>query len=120
LEIAESPYRKEFLASSINPLREINDDIMEKNNFKKGKSILNNLYRIDDRSKSLLNFIAIKFKQAKNQILTLTNKYLQQHYVKGKNSRDAIKSIEENDWKEKKRAKKLGLDVESDKTEDRY
>jgi len=48
----------------------------------------------------------------------MTNKYLLQHYIKGKNSRDAIKSIEENDWKEKKRAKKLGLEIDSNRSEE--
>ena len=37
--------------NSISPSRDANDEILEKNNFKKGTSILSNLYRIDDRSK---------------------------------------------------------------------
>ena len=40
--------------NSISPSRDANDEILEKNNFKKGTSILSNLYRIDDRSKWLI------------------------------------------------------------------
>ena len=40
--------------NSISPSRDANDEILEKNNFRKGTSILSNLYRIDDRSKLLI------------------------------------------------------------------
>lgn len=40
----------------------------------------------------------------------MTNKYLSKHFLKVENSRSQIRSIEENDWKQKKKARKLGLD----------
>ncbi|CDW85234.1 UNKNOWN [Stylonychia lemnae] len=97
---------------SVSPQREVNEEIIDKNNVKKGTSILSNLYRIDDR--------AIKFKQAKNELLKITNTYLSRHFTKQTNSRDMIRTIEENDWKFKKRAKKLGLEIDSDHSEEKY
>lgn len=73
---------------SISPSREINEEILDKNNFRKGTSILTNLYRIDDRGNQIyflfiyLLLLAIKFKQATNELLKRTNNYLSQHFVK--------------------------------------
>ena len=79
-------------------MNNINDKILQKNNIKKSTSILSNLYRIDDR--------AIKFKQARNELMKLTNDYLSKHFEKESNSRDLINSIEEAEWLKKKNAKR--------------
>eukprot|EP00347_Sterkiella_histriomuscorum_P008229 403345884 len=97
---------------SISPQRELNEDILDKNNFRKTSSILSNLYRIDDR--------AIKFKQAKNELLKITNSYLSTHFAQQTNSRDMIRTIEENDWKFKKKARKLGIEIDSDHSDEKY
>jgi hypothetical protein len=50
----------------------------------------------------------------------MTNKFISSHFKKGYNSRDAIHSIEENDWKQKKKAKKLGIEIDSEHSEEKY
>lgn len=66
---------------------QINEKIIEKNKDKKTNSILSNLYKIDDR--------AIKFKQAKNELIKMTNSYLSRHFEKQTNSRDLLTTIQE-------------------------
>lgn len=70
-----------------------NVEILLKNNIKKSGSILSNLYRIDDR--------AVKYKQAKQELMRMTNQYFMKHYEHQQNSRYLISSIEEQEWRRK-------------------
>mmetsp|Transcript_31192 Transcript_31192/g.23182 ORF Transcript_31192/g.23182 Transcript_31192/m.23182 type:complete len:102 (+) Transcript_31192:176-481(+) len=87
--------------------RDQNARILERNNVKKSTSILSNLYRVDDR--------AIKFKQARNELVKITNDYLAQHFQDDINSREQINSIEEAEWRRHVKLKKRGL-LESEKS----
>ena len=78
------------------------------------------MLEVSDWLRSLTLFLAIKFKQAKNELIKITNSYLSQHFQKQVNSRDIIRSIEEADWRKKKQARKQGMDADSDNSQKKY
>ena len=112
IETSESPIRIDDKIKSPIAVTEKNLEIIDKNNNKKKKTILSNLYRIDDRT--------INFHQAKQGLFNLTTFYLAKHQEKQANSRDMVQNIEEREWKRKKMALDKGLELTSTHSEDKY